>query len=72
MDTVETLKRQVRELMKDLAINGVELGRLRGMNMWVRQGELLLARTEILKSIAHRQGLIIEALQNQIEYGKAA
>jgi hypothetical protein len=65
----EQLMVQIRELLKDLARNGFELRQEKRMN---RQIELHCARVEIYKSICHRQGLIIEAQANEIEYDTAA
>ena len=66
MRTKESLRVAIRELMKDLAGNGLAL-RLNKKST-VRTEELLLCRCEILKSIAHRQGLLIEMMANEIEY----
>ena len=68
MRTKESLMNEIRDLMAAMAQNGMELRRCERSNMWIKANELLHARTEILKSIAHRQGLLIEVLNNEIEY----
>jgi hypothetical protein len=65
--TKQALKVQIRELMKDLTRNGFDL---RVEKRVVRQLELHLARVEIYKSIAHRQGLIIEIQDNELRFEK--
>ena len=72
MRTRESLKREIGELMKDLVHAGFELKRTERTNQWLRANELLHARHEIMKSIAHRQGLIIEMMENDMEYGSKA
>lgn len=69
MRTKESLKGEIRELMKDMAENGFELRRVERKGLFLRQNELLHARHEIMKSIAHRQGMVIEALECEAEYG---
>jgi hypothetical protein len=66
MRSKESLRVEIRELMKDLAGNGLAL-RLNKASV-IRTGQLLHCRTEILKSIAHRQGLMIEILETEAEY----
>jgi hypothetical protein len=70
MRTKESLKVEIRELMLAMAHNGLNMRMMERSNMWLKANELLHARTEILKSIAHRQGLLIEVLSNEIEYEK--
>ena len=65
MRTKESLMVEIRDLMQDLAKNGLLL---RGAKSPTRIIELSHARTEILLSIAHRQGLMIEILETEIEY----
>jgi hypothetical protein len=59
---------EIRELSRDLAVNGMNCSMAKRGGNVDRMIELLLGRTEILKSIAHRQGLLIEILGNEIEY----
>ncbi len=68
MRTKESIRVEIRTLMTAMAQNGMELRRMERSNMWLRVNELLGVRTEILKSIAHRQGLLITILENEIEY----
>jgi hypothetical protein len=72
MRTKESLKAEIRGLMIDLATNGSLLRRLERSNMWLNANELLHARHEIMKSIAHRQGLLIEMMENEAEYRRVA
>lgn len=72
MRTKETLKREIREL-------SIEYAKVRAkMRIESRAGrtlsaeDLACAAHEILTSIAHRQGLLVQVLENQIEYGVAA
>lgn len=55
--SVEMLKAQIRMLMGQLARNGFEMRREKRVNRTI---DLMAARMEIYKSIAHRQGMIIE------------
>jgi hypothetical protein len=72
MKTVLTLKCEIKSLIKDLAVNGMNLRRCARMGNSIEVERLLCCRTEILKSVVHRQGLIIEALENEAEYKEAA
>ena len=77
MRTIESLKVEIRELMKDLARNGAESVREHKSGRTMNLERLAVARVEIYKSIAHRQGLIIEILTVQVKFeredeGKAA
>ena len=65
MRTKETLRVEIRVLMTEMARNGLLLGMAKNPTRMI---ELSHARTEILLSIAHRQGLLIEILSNEIEY----
>lgn len=65
--SVEMLKAQIHGLMRDLAINGLHL---RVEKRVGRKFELMAARMEIYKSIAHRQGLIIEMQANDIDFAR--
>jgi hypothetical protein len=67
MNTKEGLMVMIRSLMRDLASNGMQLRLSKSSNM-VRTEELLHVRAEILKSIVHRQGLLIEVLKVELEY----
>lgn len=66
--TKEGIKVQIRDLTVALAQNSMDLRREirsgRTMNL-VRLGE---ARHQIMLSIAHRRGLLIEILENEMEY----
>jgi hypothetical protein len=68
----EGLRAQIRELTRDLAVNGMNVSRMQRIGNVNEVIQLLLVRTEILKSIAHRQGLLIEALDNEAEYKETA
>ena len=62
---MEALRQQVRNLQMDLA--GTEFA-LRMEKDLGRQIELMLARTEIYKSICHRQGLMIQEMSQTIAF----
>jgi hypothetical protein len=68
MRTKESIKREIQDLMAALAQNNFGLRRMERRNMWLNANELLHARHEIMKSIAHRQGLLIEIMENEMEY----
>ena len=70
MRTVLSLKVEIRNLMKDLATNTMNI-RLSRENPDAMH-RFLLVRTEIYKSIAHRQGLIIEVLSVEVKFNKVA
>ncbi len=55
----EGIRAQIVELMKDMTRNGFELRLEKRMH---RQIELHHQRVEILKSICHKQGLLIEIM----------
>ena len=65
MKKVDVVKREVWELVCDLSVNTVELKQAGGRIDRVL--ELLTARTEIYKSIAHRQRQIIDLLEGRDE-----
>ena len=67
---VLSLKREIREYMMALKLNTQEINYCQRKNQWIRMSDLLLARTEILKSICHRQGKIIEILTAEVEFNK--
>lgn len=68
MRTKQGLKVEIRGLIRALAINGMNMNMAKRSDNIDLTVNLLCARTEILKSIAHRQGLLIEVLDNEIEY----
>lgn len=72
MRTRESLMVEIRSLMKDLAVNGMNMRMAKNSNNIDQLINLLAVRTEIYKSIAHRQGLLIEVLSNEVEFKKAA
>jgi hypothetical protein len=65
MLTVETLRKEIRMLQQTLATNGFEMRMEKRTN---RILDLMTARMEIYKSIAHRQGLLIEVLTNEVNF----
>ena len=69
MRTKEQLKVEIQLLMQELAKSGMRLRMEKRIN---RQIELMHLRTELYKSITHRQGLIIEMMANEAEYKEAA
>jgi shikimate kinase len=68
--SVEQLKAEIQVLMTQLNYNTMQM-RLQHDNIEVMIS-LMAARVEIYKSVAHRQGLIIEALTNQAKVRRAA
>ena len=66
--SVESIRAEIRTLLGALNQSTVELKRAEKQNMWLRVSELLSARIEIYKSIAHRQGLIIEMQDNELKF----
>jgi hypothetical protein len=63
------LQNEIRELMKDLAQNGIYL---KLMAKSPRETErLLCVRTEIYKSICHRQFKLLKEYEIELTYGKA-
>ena len=72
MRTKETIGNEIRELASDLARNGFNLGVAAKRGDKWSMSELMLARVEIYKSIAHRQGLFIEILNAELKYCKVA
>lgn len=68
MKTKEQLRQEIRELMFALVRNGVNLRMMCRMQNTREQLNLMAARTELLKSICHRQGLLIVALDTEVEY----
>jgi hypothetical protein len=71
MGSTDALFAQIDMLMVQLAENSLNLKAIEDKNMWLRTNELLLVRTEILKSIAHRQAILIKAFSDA-EYREAA
>jgi hypothetical protein len=72
MKTKEQLRAEISSLMVDLVRNGVHM---RTMIRWgnVReQLNLMAARVEILKSICHRQGQLIQLVDMGDEIKEAA
>lgn len=65
MTTEQQLRQQIQGLMSDLAGTALELRMAKSID---RQMELMLARTEIYKSIAHRQGLLIVMISQENKY----
>ena len=67
MRTKETIRAEIVVLMRELARTGMALRMEKRIN---RQIELMHARTEIYKSIAHRQGLMIEMMTNELAFAQ--
>lgn len=67
--SIEQLKTNVRMLQGELAKNGMNLRLAKNIE---RQAELLHARLEIYKSIAHLQGRMIEVLRAENKFMVAA
>ncbi len=68
MRTKESIKQEIRTLTQAMAQNSMEIRRetrAGRTNALVRLAE---ARHQIMLSIAHRQGLMIEILENEMEY----
>ena len=72
MRTKESLKVEIRLLMTEYAKLGGELRREINAGRTIRMEELLLARHEILLSVSHRQGLLVQVLEVEIEYKEAS
>ena len=68
----DDLRRQIQDLMRDLAVNGMNLRRMERIQSIREQLNLMAARTEILKSIAYRQAKLVEILTQECEYKEAA
>lgn len=66
MRTKESLLKEIRILMRELAKASFNL---RMEKRGDRQIALHHVRTEIYKSICHRQGLVIQALTAEVEFG---
>jgi hypothetical protein len=67
---MEELKAQIRGLMRELAHNGVRLRIVQKRGSLNDACNLMCVRVELLKSIAHRQGLLIEALENEMSFSE--
>ena len=72
MHSKENIKAEINLLCRELAVNGMNLNMQRRRQNLDEVINLMCARTEILKSIAHRQGLLIEILENESRYSEAA
>jgi len=70
--TVESLKREIQTLMTEYAVAGLSLVQAQNRDLINEVIGLLLKRAEIMKSIAHRQGMVIEMLQNQAKFRRVA
>ena len=68
MRTKESIKVEIRTLMTALAQSSMELRREIKSGRTMHLARLAEARHQIVLSIAHRQGLLIEILSNEIEY----
>ena len=68
MRSISCLKVEIQTLMMALSQSTIELRGCEKRNMWLRVAEILHARVEIYKSIAHRQGLIIEMQDNELKF----
>lgn len=66
MRTIETLKKEIKELLYDLAQNNVNLQKTKQMKRTWEMASLLCVRSEIYKSICFRQKLLIEQLEFEI------
>ena len=70
VQTVQSLKREINDYITALKLNTQEISYCQRKNLWICMSDLLLARTELLKSICHRQGKIIEILTAENEFNK--
>lgn len=68
IESIESLRAQIRELMQALSSNGLNLRMTEKRKSTIGLSELLHARVEIYKSIAHRQGMIIEVQATEIKF----
>lgn len=69
---VQELRRQIQELMRQLAINSLDRHRSAVTCNPLETERCNIARIAILQSIAYKQGQIIEILTQEIEYKEAA
>ncbi len=68
MRTKESLKVEIRGLMTDYARAKAELSRETRAGRTIHIPRLLGVCHEILLSISHRQGLLVQVLETEIEY----
>lgn len=67
----EILKRQVRELQLEYVRTTAEMKREVRAGRTIRLEQLLHARHEILLSICHRQGKLMDVLENEAKFASA-
>jgi hypothetical protein len=66
--TVQQIKNQIRDLQVALAQNNLELKRETRANRTMNLPRLMEARYQIMLTIAHRQGLLIQILETEVAY----